>query len=80
MFLCCAEVRVKDWGRVWDQILMTLCAPFGGNLSRFAQVELAGAEVGQGVNVEELVGAGLPEVRQVALGELLQARLATPRA
>jgi hypothetical protein len=38
-----------------------LCAAGGGDFASFAQVELAGAQVGQGVNVEELVGAGLPQ-------------------
>ena len=52
-----------------------LCAPGSGNLAGFAQVEFAGAQVGQGVEVEELVGARFPEVRQVALGQLLQAWL-----
>ena len=52
-----------------------LGAPFGSDLARFAEVELAGAQVGQGVNVEELVRARLPEVREVALRQLFQAGL-----
>lgn len=37
-----------------------------------AEVELAGAEDGDGVDVAELVGAGFPEVREVARGELVE--------
>ena len=44
-----------------------LCAPGGGELARFAQVEFAGAQVGQRVNVKELVSPRLPQIRQVAL-------------
>ena len=50
-------------------------AKLGCDLARLAQVEFAGAEVGQGVNVEELVGARFPEVWQVALGQFLKAGL-----
>ena len=55
-----------------------LCAPGGGDLSRLAQVEFAGAEVRQCLNAEELVGARLPQVRQVALCQLLPERLQWP--
>src|ERR1017187_8477597 len=44
-------------------------------LSHLAQVELAGAEIGHRFEVEELVGTRLPQVWQITLCELLQARL-----
>ena len=56
-----------------------LCAPGGGELARFAQVEFAGAQAGQRVNVKELVSPRLPQIRQVALRQLRQAGLQRPR-
>ena len=55
-------------------ISAVFCAPGEGDLSRLAQVEFAGAELRQCLSAEELVGARLPEVWQVALSRLLQAR------
>ena len=59
--------------------LAVLSAACGRHFPRLAQVELAGAEAGQGVEVEELVRVRLPQVWQVALGQLLQAGSQRPR-
>ena len=55
----CSEPYVSD----------LLCALFDGELAGFTQVELAGAQIGERVEVEELVGARLPQVRQGGLRE-----------
>ena len=40
--------------------LSGLYGPGGGDLAHFAQIEFAGAEIGQRVDVEDLVGTRLP--------------------
>jgi len=55
---------------------MVVASGFSGRFHRdfahLAQVQFAGAELREGVHAEELVGARLPQIRQVTPGKLFQ--------